>query len=130
MNTDNLKIQLQERGVIMPDPAAVFIAPEVDPARIETGVVLHPGSRLEGKDLSIGPDCSLGTEGPIRLNDCQLGSGVSLGGGSFDRATLLDGVRGGGPGAGAGRMPFRGTILLRSLLRIQAGDPDALRHRG
>lgn len=95
MNTDNLKIQLQERGVIMPDPAAVFIAPEVDPARIETGVVLHPGSRLEGKDLSIGPDCSLGTEGPIRLNDCQLGSGVSLGGGSFDRATLLDGVRGG-----------------------------------
>ena len=119
MNTDNLKIQLQERGVIMPDPAAVFIAPEVDPARIETGVVLHPGSRLEGKDLSIGPDCSLGTEGPIRLNDCQLGSGVSLGGG-----------RGGGPGAGAGRMPFRGTILLRSLLRIQAGDPDALRHRG
>lgn len=94
MNAESQTTRLQHTGVIMPDPAAVFIAPEVDPDRIESGVVLHPGCRLEGKDLSIGPGCQLGAEGPIRLKDCQLGSGVVLGGGSFERATLLDGARG------------------------------------
>jgi len=94
MKTDQLKRRMQERGVVLLDPASVFVAPDVVPERIEAGVVLHPGCRLEGHELAIGPNCRLGAEGPIRLNDCQLGAGVGLGGGSFERATLLDGVSG------------------------------------
>ncbi len=94
MKTDNLKRRLQERGVVLEDTTAVFVSPDVVPERIEAGVVLHPGCRLEGHDLAIGPNCRLGTEGPLRLNDCQLGAGVTLGGGSFERATLLEGVNG------------------------------------
>ncbi len=94
MKTDTLKRRLQERGVVLVDPATVYVAPDVAPERIEAGVVLHPGCRLEGRDLALGPNCRLGVEGPIRLKDCQLGADVVLGGGSFERATLLDGVSG------------------------------------
>ena len=94
MKTDTMKRRLQERGVVLVDPAAVCVAPDVDPGRIDAGVVLYPGCRLEGRDLAVGPNCRLGAEGPLRLNECQLGAGVVLGGGSFERATLLDGVTG------------------------------------
>ena len=43
MKTETVKRRLQERGVVLVDPAAVCVAPEVDPGRIEAGVVLYPG---------------------------------------------------------------------------------------
>jgi len=76
----------------------VTIADDVGPDRIAAGSILHPGTRLEGADLAIGPDCVIGTDGPVVLKNSQLGSGVSLGSGSFSRCTILDGADV-GPGA-------------------------------
>lgn len=81
---------LLDRGVRVQAPETVFLGPETDPARIEAGATIHPGCRLEGKSLSIGPDCVLGEEGPATLRDCQLGSRVRVRGGFLDRAALLD----------------------------------------
>jgi hypothetical protein len=81
--------------VTLVDPASTFIAPDVDAARIAPGSVIHPGCRLSGATLSIGPGCILGEEGPLTVRDCQLGARVRLGGGFFDHATLLDDVSGG-----------------------------------
>lgn len=73
----------------------IVIAPDVRPDAIAPDVILHPGCRLYGADLSIGPGCELGAEGPLTLRNCQLGRNVKLGGGFYDGATLLDGVNGG-----------------------------------
>ena len=72
-----------------------FISPEVPSDAISPEAVIHPGCRLYGKDLSIGPGCVLGEEGPVTVRDCQLGRNVHLAGGFYDQATLLDGVVGG-----------------------------------
>lgn len=77
------------------DPASTFIASDVDPTRIASDCVIHPGCRLTGATLSIGPGCILGEEGPLTLRNCQLGARVRLGGGFYDCATLFDDVCGG-----------------------------------
>ena len=68
----------------------LFIAPDVSFDRIAPDVVLHPGCRLSGADLSIGPGCVIGAEAPVTLNNCQLGARVHLAGGFFEGATFLD----------------------------------------
>ena len=83
---------LREHGVRLVAPETVSVGPEVIPARIAAGVEIHPGCRLNGSALAIGPDCVLGEEGPVAIRDCQLGARVRLRGGFFDRATLLDDV--------------------------------------
>jgi UDP-N-acetylglucosamine/UDP-N-acetylgalactosamine diphosphorylase len=69
---------------------ALFIAPDVRLERIATDVVFHPGCRLSGADLSIGPGCVIGAEAPATINNCQLGARVNLAGGFFEGATFLD----------------------------------------
>jgi len=86
---------LMARGIRCMAPETITIAPEVVPDRLAPGTIIHPGCRLSGALLSIGPDCILGEEGPVTLCDCQLGAQVRLRGGFFDRATLLDHVDGG-----------------------------------
>lgn len=83
---------LAQRGVILPDPASVHIAPEVQPERIHPGTVLHPGCRLLGAATSIGPGCEIGEEGPVTLRDCQLDARVTVRGGFLHGATLLEGA--------------------------------------
>ena len=73
-------------------PETVTVGPEVVGERIAPGAEIHPGCRLHGRRLAIGPGCVLGEEGPVTLRDCQLGARVRLRGGFFDRATLLDDV--------------------------------------
>ncbi len=67
-----------------------FIAPDVCFDRIAPDVVFHPGCRLSGAELSIGPGCVIGAEAPATLNNCQLGARVHLAGGFFEGATFLD----------------------------------------
>ena len=74
-------LELLARGVRLPAPETVHVAPEVDPARVARGVVIHPGCRLAGARLSIGPDAVIGAEAPMTVVDCQLGAGVHLAGG-------------------------------------------------
>ena len=92
--TDNASqiAALRKRGVRLVASGTVFIGPEVSAARLAAGVTIHPGCRLDGASLAIGPGCVLGEEGPVTLRDCQLGARVRLRGGSFDHATLLDDV--------------------------------------
>jgi len=84
--------QLIERGVVILEPASVHVDDAVDPGRIAPGVVIHPGCRIRGQATSIGPGSVLGEEGPVTLEDCQLGANVSLQGGFFRGATLLAGA--------------------------------------
>ena len=83
--------ELLKNGVIIPEPSCVFVAPEVAPKNIAPGTVLHPFCRISGAQTSIGPKCALGAEGPVTMENCQLGSEVKLNGGYFSGATLLDG---------------------------------------
>jgi UDP-N-acetylglucosamine/UDP-N-acetylgalactosamine diphosphorylase len=84
---------LLNKGVRIPHPESVFVAPEVDAERIDASVTLHPCTRLSGATLSIGPDSEIGKEGPASVADCQLGRGVILAGGSFEGSVFLDGSK-------------------------------------
>lgn len=68
----------------------VFISSEVDPRRIAPDVILRPGVRIVGRDTSIGPGCVLGEEGPVTVENCQLGRRVELKGGFFSGAVFFD----------------------------------------
>jgi UDP-N-acetylglucosamine/UDP-N-acetylgalactosamine diphosphorylase len=96
--TDTRLEALKAAGVIVPAPDQVYIAEDVDLDRIEAGSVLHPGTRLSGAGLAIGAASVIGSEGPVVLKDSQIGSGVTLGSGSFARCTIWDGAEV-GPGA-------------------------------
>jgi hypothetical protein len=89
---------LRSRGVVFLAPETAYVAPDVDAGRIAPGVTVHPGCRLGGAELAIGPGCVIGAEGPVTVVDCQLGAGVRLAGGYFERSTFLDGF---GAGSGA-----------------------------
>jgi UDP-N-acetylglucosamine/UDP-N-acetylgalactosamine diphosphorylase len=79
-----------DRGVILPCPESVEIDDSVSPENIAAGVVIHSGSRIRGNQTSIGPGCVIGAEAPATIDNCQLGRGVSLKGGTFTSATFLD----------------------------------------
>lgn len=87
-----LKETLKERGVCVVDAGTVHVAEDVRPERLAPGVVIHPGCRLSGSDLLLGPGCVIGEEGPVTLTNCQLGCRVEVKSGFLDQATLLDGV--------------------------------------
>ena len=87
--------KLQSRGVTFVAPENTYVAPDVNPERIAPGAVIHPGCRLSGAALAIGPGSVIGAEAPATVSDCQLGAEVRLAGGFFDRATFLNGFRAG-----------------------------------
>lgn len=97
---------LRIRGIQLLLPNTIEIAEEVDPERIANGVVIHPGCRLRGRDLSIGSGSILGEEAPVTLENCQCGRRVHLKGGFFSEATFLDGVS-----MGLGSHVRPGTLL-------------------
>lgn len=86
--------------------AGVSIGNEVDPSRISDDVVIHSGCRIRGKETSIGAQSILGAEGPVTLENCQLGRNVELKGGYFSGATFFDGAN-----MGSGAHVRSGTIL-------------------
>lgn len=86
---------LQSRGVTFLAPETSYVAGDVDPDRIASGATVHPGCRLSGAELSVGPGCVIGAEAPATVVDCQLGAKVQLAGGFFERATFLDGFKAG-----------------------------------
>lgn len=81
---------LVERGVIVPCPASVEVDKTVRLERIAPGVIIHAGCRISGDQTSIGPGCEIGAETPATIENCQLGTGVSLKGGYFSEACFLD----------------------------------------
>ena len=83
---------LIEKGVTIPDPRSVYIGDEVDPGRISGGdIIIYPGCSIRGKKTLIMGGVRLGQEGPITVEDCQIGPFVELKGGYFRNSVFLRG---------------------------------------
>ena len=80
---------LRARGVRMLDPAQVFVDEDVDPARIDPGATLYPGTRLHGRRTFLSAGAAVGVEGPATLVDCVFGEGASIASGYAKGAVLL-----------------------------------------
>lgn len=84
---------LQQHGIKMIDPHAVYIARDVDLSRISTeGVTLYPNTRISGSETLICSGSTVGSLGPVVLQDVALGEGAEVQRGSAERATLLAGA--------------------------------------
>jgi hypothetical protein len=84
-------VQLVKRGVIAPNPLSLDVGDDVDVGRISGDrVTLYPGCRIYGAKTVISAGCTLGAEGPVTLEDCRLGPGVELKGGSAKQAVFLE----------------------------------------
>jgi len=91
-STPTIVQELTRRGVVIRQPASVDVDSSIRADRIAPGVILHAGCRLKGKETSIGPGCVLGEEGPVTIDNCQLGSDVALKGGFFSGSVFLSGA--------------------------------------
>lgn len=107
MNRFDILQQLQKQGVVIPHPESVYFGEEVNLAQINgPNTILHPGTRLSGKQLLVSPGCELGREAPVTIDNCALGKNVKLHGGFFHDATFLDDVS-----FGSGAHVRGGTLL-------------------
>ncbi len=83
---------LMNKGVILPDALNIYIGREVDLERISgNDVVIHPGCRIQGGKTLIMDGARLGREGPVTIEDCQLGPKVELKGGYFRKSVFHKG---------------------------------------
>jgi hypothetical protein len=84
---------LVKKGVTIPNPASVEIGADVDIDRISgNGVIIHSGCRILGKKTLILKNVNLGSQGPVAIDNCQIGTGVDLKGGFFQEAVFLKDV--------------------------------------
>ncbi len=99
--------ELLNKGVVIPDPRNIYIGDEVDTGRISgNGVIIYPGCKIYGSSVLILDRVKIGYEGPVTLENCQLGPDVNLKGGFFKEAVFLKGAS-----LGSGSHVREGTIL-------------------
>src|SRR5579883_14617 len=84
--------ELAAAGVMVWSPERVYIGPEVNLEFISPGAELI-NAIVRGASTRIGARSRIGTSGIAVLSECQVGEGVELGAGSYDGATMLDGVK-------------------------------------
>jgi bifunctional UDP-N-acetylglucosamine pyrophosphorylase / glucosamine-1-phosphate N-acetyltransferase len=103
-----LKIEkLVQKGVKIPNPQGIEIGSEVDTDKISgDGVVIHTGCKLYGSSTLILRGATLGYEGPVTVENCQVGPRVELKGGFFSNAVFLK-----KSSMGSGSNVREGTIL-------------------
>ncbi len=83
--------RLVQKGALITNPQSVTIGDGVDLDRIAgKGVVIHAGCKILGEQTLIMPGVKLGYEGPVTVEDCQIGPGVELKGGFFRRSVFLE----------------------------------------
>jgi UDP-N-acetylglucosamine/UDP-N-acetylgalactosamine diphosphorylase len=83
--------KLMAKGARILDPESVFIGEEVSLDRLAgDGVVIYPGCRIMGKKALLMSGVKLGSEGPVTVEDCQIGPHVELKGGFFKKSTFLE----------------------------------------
>ncbi|MBW2021028.1 MAG: UDP-N-acetylglucosamine pyrophosphorylase [Deltaproteobacteria bacterium] len=83
--------QLLQKGVTIPNPQSVLIGDEVELDRIAgDGVVIYAGCKIFGEKTLIMPGVKLGYEGPVTVEDCQIGPRVELKGGFFRKSVFLE----------------------------------------
>ncbi|WCC80677.1 UDP-N-acetylglucosamine pyrophosphorylase [Cutibacterium equinum] len=99
--------ELIDKGVHIPNPLTVDIDEDINVDNISgEGVVIGPGCRIRGRRTVISAGCVLGDETPMTIQDCQLGTGVTLKGGFAQDAVFLSGAS-----MGSGAHVRGGTIL-------------------
>jgi UDP-N-acetylglucosamine/UDP-N-acetylgalactosamine diphosphorylase len=85
--------KLMDKGATVPNPECVFIGEEVSVDRMAgQGVVIYPGCKIFGKDTLLMAGAKLGYEGPVTVEDCQIGPNVELRGGFFRKSVFLEGA--------------------------------------
>ncbi|MBN1848430.1 MAG: UDP-N-acetylglucosamine pyrophosphorylase [Deltaproteobacteria bacterium] len=84
-------IQLLEKGVEIPNPLSLDIGDEVKTDNISgNGVTIYPGCRIYGEEVVISGGVRIGYEGPVTIENCQLGPNVELKAGYFKKAVFLE----------------------------------------
>ena len=103
-----LKIEkLMQKGVKIPNPQSVEIGPEVNIDQISgEGVVIYSGCKLFGSSILILKGTQMGYEGPVTIDNCQVGPQVELKSGFFRDAVFLEKVS-----LGSGANVREGTIM-------------------
>jgi UDP-N-acetylglucosamine/UDP-N-acetylgalactosamine diphosphorylase len=82
--------KLLQKGVQIPNPQSVQIGPEVNIDRISgDGVVIYTGCKIFGRSTLILQGVQLGYEGPVTIENCQVGPQVELKGGYFNHSVFL-----------------------------------------
>ena len=83
-------IELIQKGVDIPNPLTLDIGDEVSTEKISgAGVRIYPGCRIYGKATVIARGARIGAEGPVTIDNCQLGPMVELKGGYFKGSVFL-----------------------------------------
>lgn len=84
-------VQLVSKGVDIPNPYTVDVGEEVNVDRISgKDVRIYPGCRIYGEQTVISAGSTIGYEGPVTIDNCQLGPKVELKGGYFSRSIFLE----------------------------------------
>jgi bifunctional UDP-N-acetylglucosamine pyrophosphorylase / glucosamine-1-phosphate N-acetyltransferase len=100
-------MQLVNKGVNIPNPLTIDLDDEVNVDHISgKDVRIYPGCRIYGKQTVISTGSRIGREGPVTIDDCQLGPGVELKGGYFNKSVFLERAN-----MGSGAQVREGCIL-------------------
>ena len=100
-------MELIGKGVDIPNPFTLDLGDEVNVANISgKGVKIYPGCRIYGGQTVISEGSRIGYEGPVTIDNCQLGPKVELKGGYFTRSTFLEKAN-----MGSGAQVREGCIL-------------------
>jgi len=98
---------LVKKGVIIPSPESVEIGSEIDTDRVcGSNVTIYSGCKIYGSSTLILQGTALGYEGPVTIENCQIGPDVELRGGFFKDAVFLEKAK-----MGLGAHVREGTIL-------------------
>ena len=82
---------LMQKGVLILNPLTLDVGDQVDVDRIASkGVKIYPGCRIYGEKTVIAEGAQLGQEGPVTVENCQIGRGVELKGGYFRESVFLE----------------------------------------
>jgi acetyltransferase-like isoleucine patch superfamily enzyme len=83
--------QLIKKGVRIHNPETITIGQEVSVDRISgDGVSVHSGCKIYGSNTLIMAGGEIGYEGPVTIENCQLGPRAKLKGGFFSQSTFLE----------------------------------------
>jgi len=100
-------IALLEKGVKIPNPMTLYLDDDVQVEQISgDGVTIYPGCRIYGAKTVVSRGAQLGFEGPVTLEDCQVGPRVELKGGYYRKSVFLKRAN-----LGLGAHVREGTIL-------------------
>lgn len=100
-------LQLINKGVHIPNPLTLDIGDEVNVDRISgRDVRIYPGCRIYGEETVISAGARIGYEGPVTIDNCQLGPKVELKGGYFNKSVFLEKAN-----MGLGAQVREGSIL-------------------